>query len=175
MSRDSDPHHSAYKWNLLFGGATDDPGKKCLIMCTRRFSLRSLRGNNSLVGMAGFPRFICDYRPCQILPALPSRQTLTRLLFPSSRGGVAATTKKKPRSEAGADGAVRIISDHPGRAFLTVDGASTPPLEEGNRCVDTARPNPIAAMHLVNRHRFLRCHCWGRSANGDGGATQWPR
>jgi hypothetical protein len=28
---------------------------------------------------------------------------------------------------------VKIISDHPGRAFLTLDGASTPPLEEGNR------------------------------------------
>ena len=24
---------------------------------------------------------------------------------------------------------------------------------------DTARSNPIAAMHLMNRHKFLRCHC----------------
>src|SRR5262245_14760478 len=41
--------------------------------------------------------------------------------------------RKRPRSETGADGVVRIFSDHPGRAFLMFDGASTPPLEEGNR------------------------------------------
>src|SRR5262245_26456145 len=41
--------------------------------------------------------------------------------------------RKRPRSEAGADGVVRIISNHPGHALLTFDGASTPPLEEGNR------------------------------------------
>src|SRR5262245_569398 len=55
------------------------------------------------------------------------------LVFPSSRGGVAATTSKRPPSEAGADGVVKTISDRPVRAFLTFDGASTPPLEEGNR------------------------------------------
>ncbi len=54
------------------------------------------------------------------------------LVFPSSRGGEAATIKKRPHSEAGADEVVRIFSDHPGRAFLTFDGASTPPPEEGN-------------------------------------------
>src|SRR4029450_733708 len=34
----------------------------------------------------------------------------------------------------------------------------------GCELVDTARSNPIAAMHLMNRCRFLRCHCQGKCA-----------
>src|SRR5262245_30807907 len=43
--------------------------------------------------------------------------------------------RKRPRSEPEADGVVKNVSDHPGRAFLTSDSASTPPLEEGNNSI----------------------------------------
>src|SRR5262245_49345719 len=52
--------------------------------------------------------------------------------------------RKRPRSEAGADGVVKIISDHPVRAFLTFDGASTPPLKGGD-----------CAARLYILHRFI--------------------
>jgi hypothetical protein len=61
------------------------------------------------------------------------------LLFPSSRGGVAARSRKScEASFERADGVVKNISDHPVRSYQRVpsamffDVASTPPLEEGN-------------------------------------------
>jgi hypothetical protein len=48
---------------------------------------------------------------------------------------VAATTKKKAPFRSWSRRGGQNISDHPGRALLTFDGASTPPLEEGNRSV----------------------------------------
>src|SRR5262245_11952282 len=52
---------------------------------------------------------------------------------PPPRGGVAATSKKKTPFRSWSRRGGQNFSDHPGRAFLTFDGASTPPLEEGNR------------------------------------------
>jgi hypothetical protein len=46
---------------------------------------------------------------------------------------MAATTKKKAPFRSWSRRGGQNISDHPGRALLTFDGASTPPLEEGNR------------------------------------------
>ena len=59
-------------------------------------------------------------------------QTATPLL---PEEGWLRRVRKRPRSEVGADVVVRSISNHPGRAFLTFDSASTPPLEEGNRSI----------------------------------------
>ena len=70
-----------------------------------------------------------------------TQQNKTRgmLLFPSSRGGVDATSLKYRRRHPliGADGVVRNISDHLVCASkvasqLFLDRAATPPLEEGN-------------------------------------------
>src|SRR5437762_8167469 len=82
------------------------------------------------------------------------------LLFPSSRGGVDATSIKYRRRHPliGADGVVRNISDHPVCASkvasqLFLDRAASPPLEEGNSSI------PLVLFRWVRRLRLCTIFC----------------